>query len=138
MFMYPIFVTDDPDAEVVIDSLPGQKRWGINKLAAFVAPLVEKGLASVILFGVPVAAGVKDEWGTRADDPEGPVIQAIRLLRATFPDLFVCCDVCLCEYTSHGHCGHLRPDGTLDNAASVQRIAEVAVNYARAGAQAVA
>jgi porphobilinogen synthase len=55
MFMYPIFVTDDPEAEVVIESLPGQKRWGVNKLEGFLRPLVEKGLKSVILFGVPLA-----------------------------------------------------------------------------------
>ncbi|BFZ57405.1 Aminolevulinate dehydratase [Savitreella phatthalungensis] len=137
-FMYPIFITDNPDDEVEISSLPGQKRWGLNKLEGFIGPLVRKGLRSVIVFGVPLAADAKDETGSKADDVNGPVIQSIRLLRSKFPDLFVAADVCLCEYTSHGHCGHLREDGSLDNPASVQRIAEVAVAYARAGAQCVA
>lgn len=136
--MYPIFITDNPDDEVEIKSLPGQKRWGINKVVSFLRPLVKKGLRSVIVFGVPLAASAKDPYGTAADDPNGPVILTVKLLRKTFPDLFVAVDVCLCEYTSHGHCGHLREDGTLNNPASVKRIAEVAVNYAKAGAQCVA
>lgn len=85
-----------------------------------------------------MAAGVKDQHGTAADDPKGPVIQAIKLLRRRFRDLFIVADVCLCEYTSHGHCGILREDGTLNNGLSVERIADVATNYAMAGAHCVA
>lgn len=136
--MYPIFVTDNADDENIIKSLPGQKQWGINKIVPFLRPLVKKGLRSVIIFGVPLAKSAKDPYGTSADDPNGPVILTIKLLRETFPDLFVAADVCLCEYTDHGHCGHLRDDKTLHNPASVKRIAEVAVNYAKAGAQCVA
>ncbi|KAJ2357544.1 Aminolevulinate dehydratase [Coemansia erecta] len=135
--MYPIFITDEDDALVPISSMPNQYRIGINRLEAFIAPLVAKGLQAVMLFGVPNEF-VKDAFGTAADDPNGPVIQAIRLLKAKFPPLLVSCDVCLCEYTSHGHCGHLNPDNTIDNAASVRRLAEVAVNYAKAGADNVA
>ncbi|KAI8967514.1 delta-aminolevulinic acid dehydratase [Mycotypha africana] len=138
MLMYPLFITDDPDAFESIDSLPGQYRIGINKLQAFIDPLYKKGLKSVILFGVPLKEGVKDATGSRADDPEGPTVLAVRLLRQHFPNLFIACDVCLCEYTSHGHCGILREDGTLNNDLSIQRIAEVAVNYAKAGCHAVA
>ncbi len=76
----------------------------------FLAPLVAKGLRAVIIFGVPLRAGAKDPIGTAADDPDGPAIASIRLLRARFPQLFVVADVCLCEYTSHGHCGILRDD----------------------------
>ncbi|KAJ1733523.1 Aminolevulinate dehydratase [Coemansia biformis] len=135
--MYPIFITDERDALVPIPSMPGQFRIGTGRLEAFIAPLVAKGLCAVMLFGVPNDS-VKDAVGSAADDPEGPVIQAIRVLKAAFPALLVSCDVCLCEYTSHGHCGHLFPDNTIDNAASVRRLAEVAVNYARAGADNVA
>ncbi|KAI8362679.1 delta-aminolevulinic acid dehydratase [Choanephora cucurbitarum] len=138
MLMYPIFITDDPEALQPIDSLPGQYRIGINKLHGLIAPLVEKGLKSVIIFGVPLKEGVKDTTGSRADDPEGPTILAVKLLRKNFPGLFVACDVCLCEYTSHGHCGVLREDGTLNNDLSIKRLAEIAVNYAQAGAQCVA
>ncbi|KAF9024834.1 tetrapyrrole biosynthesis, porphobilinogen synthase, partial [Hymenopellis radicata] len=137
MLMYPIFITDDPDAEVEIASLPGQKRWGVNRLEQFIAPLVAKGLTSVILFGVPLTCE-KDERGTPADDEAGPVILAIKKLRSLFPSLYIACDVCLCEYTDHGHCGLLNSDGTINNAPSVDRIAQVAVNYAKAGAHCVA
>lgn len=138
MFIYPLFVTDDPEEETPISSLPGQKRWGVNKLVPYVDSLVKKGLRSVILFGVPMKEGVKDLEGTAADDPEGPVIQATKALKKAFPELFVMCDVCLCEYTSHGHCGVLREDGTVIRDTTVRRLAAVAVNYAKAGADCVA
>ncbi|KAB5588275.1 Delta-aminolevulinic acid dehydratase [Ceratobasidium theobromae] len=126
MLMYPIFVTDDPQAEVPIAALPGQKRWGVDRLHDFLGPLVQKGLKS-------------DDRGTPADDPAGPVILAIRKLRQLYPDLYIAADVCLCEYTSHGHCGYLVP-GTriIDQAPSAARIADVALAYASAGAHCVA
>ncbi|ODQ76951.1 hypothetical protein BABINDRAFT_42608 [Babjeviella inositovora NRRL Y-12698] len=138
MFIYPLFVTDSPDEETDIPSLPNIKRRGVNKMVAHVETLVAKGLRAVILFGVPLKEGAKDAVGTAADDPEGPVIQSIKVLRARFPDLYVMCDVCLCEYTSHGHCGVLYEDGSIKREQSVARLAAVAVNYAKAGANAVA
>ncbi|KAH9060005.1 tetrapyrrole biosynthesis porphobilinogen synthase [Lactarius vividus] len=137
MFMYPIFITDDPASRVEIPSLPGQCRWGVDRLEEFIGPLVKKGLKSVILFGVPLTCE-KDALGLPADDSEGPVILAIKKLRALFPALFIATDVCLCEYTSHGHCGVLNEDGTINAVQSARRIAEVAVAYARAGAHCVA
>jgi porphobilinogen synthase len=138
MLIYPLFISDQPDEETPIPSLPNQSRRGLNKLAPFLEPLVAKGLRSVILFGVPVAPGVKDPEGRCADDPNGPVMQAIKLIRKRFRDLFVVVDVCLCEYTSHGHCGILREDGSLNNDMSVERISDVAISYAMAGAHCVA
>ncbi|TFK23927.1 delta-aminolevulinic acid dehydratase [Coprinopsis marcescibilis] len=137
MFMYPIFITDDPDASTIIQTLPGQRRWGVNKLKDFIGPLVKKGLQSVILFGVPLNC-IKDARGSPGDDENGPVIQAIKVLRHNFPELYIACDVCLCEYTDHGHCGLLNADGTIDIGPSVDRIADVAVAYAKAGAHCVA
>lgn len=137
MFMYPIFITDDPTSCVEIPSLPGQCRWGVDRLEGFIGPLVQKGLRSVILFGVPLKCE-KDAVGTPADDPQGPVILAIKKLRALFPTLFIATDVCLCEYTSHGHCGILHEDGTINATPSAERIAEVALAYAEAGAHCVA
>ena len=124
-------------AQVEIKSLPGQKRWGLNTLKGFLEPLVKKGLKSVILFGVPLHME-KDGRGSPADDPNTPVILATKLIRKEFPHVVVACDVCLCEYTSHGHCGELRQDGTIENGASVKRIADVALAYAKAGAHMVA
>lgn len=138
MLIYPLFITDNPDDMVLVPSLPGQYQVGLNKLVPFLEPLIRKGLRSVMLFGVPMRPGTKDALGSAADDPEGPVIQGIRLLQRRFPQLFICADVCLCEYTSHGHCGILRDDGSLNNQLSVDRISDVAVAYAKAGAQCVA
>lgn len=138
MLIYPLFITDNDEEETPIPSLPGNCRRGISKVMTHLEPLVRKGLKSVILFGVPLKPGTKDAIGTAADDPKGPVIQAIRLLRARFPTLYIVIDVCLCEYTSHGHCGILREDGSLNNALSVERISDVALAYAEAGAHCVA
>ncbi|KAL3960825.1 hypothetical protein ACCO45_005942 [Purpureocillium lilacinum] len=138
MLIYPIFVTDGDDDMILVPSLPGQHQLSVSRLVPFLEPLVRKGLRSVILFGVPMKPGCKDALGSAADDPEGPVIQAIRLIRRRFPQIFICTDVCLCEYTSHGHCGILRDDGSLNNQLSVDRISDVAIAYAKAGAHCVA
>ncbi|CCF58964.1 hypothetical protein KAFR_0F03680 [Kazachstania africana CBS 2517] len=138
MLIFPLFISDNPNDETPIDSLPNIKRFGANKIVQYLRPLIEKGLRSVILFGVPLKENVKDPVGTAADDPDGPVIQGIKVLRQAFPDLYIICDVCLCEYTSHGHCGVLYDDGTINRERSVSRLAAVAVNYAKAGANCIA
>lgn len=135
--IYPIFVTDSPDAVEPIASLPGQARYGVNKLEGMLQPLVEDGLKCVLIFGVPSKV-LKDERGSAADAEDTPAIQAIRKICSTFPQLLIACDVCLCPYTSHGHCGILREDGTIQNEASCQRLAEVALAYAQAGEQCLA
>ena len=138
MLIYPLFISDNLQETTTIPSLPNQQRRGLQTLVPYLTPLVAKGLRSVILFGVPLAPHSKDPLGTAADDPKGPVISAIRLLRKHFPNLFIVADVCLCEYTSHGHCGILNSDGTLNNTQSVDRISDVAMAYAHAGAHCVA
>ncbi|XP_054854410.1 delta-aminolevulinic acid dehydratase isoform X1 [Eublepharis macularius] len=135
--IYPIFVTDNPDAVEPIPSLPGQARYGVNKLEEMLHPLVADGLKCILIFGVPTKA-TKDEHGSTADAKDTPAIQAIKTIRSKFPELLIACDVCLCPYTSHGHCGILREDGTLQNEASCQRLAEVALAYAKAGCHIVA
>lgn len=135
--MYPIFIVDDDDAEQPVASLPGVNRYGVNKLEAALKPLILNGLSSVLLFGVP-SNMPKDERGSSADAANTPVIVAVKLLRQAFPDLLVACDVCLCAYTTHGHCGILKEDGTIDNTLSIKRLAEQATAYAKAGAQIIA
>ncbi|KAJ3054357.1 hypothetical protein HK097_002021 [Rhizophlyctis rosea] len=135
--IFPIFIHDKPDVKEEISSLPGQYRYGVNTLKESFEPLVRKGLKSVLIFGVPVNAQ-KDGRGSPADDPEGPTIQAIKFFRSTFPEVLVVCDVCLCEYTSHGHCGILNDDGSINNQPSIARLAEVSLNYAKAGCQVIA
>ena len=150
--VYPIFITDKPDALEPIASLPGQYRYvslsasrpadkhariGVDRLAGVIGPLVEKGLASVLVFGVPTTVE-KDATGTPADAAKSPVVEGVALLRRVFPSLLVMCDLCLCAYTNHGHCGILTDAGIIDNAASATRLGEVAVSYARAGAHVIA
>nr|XP_009666499.1 PREDICTED: delta-aminolevulinic acid dehydratase [Struthio camelus australis] len=135
--IYPIFVTDSPDAVEPIASLPGQARYGVNKLEGLLRPLVEDGLKCVLIFGVPSKVP-KDERGSAADAEDTPAIQAIKKIRSIFPELLIACDVCLCPYTSHGHCGILREDGTIQNELSCQRLAEVSLAYAKAGCHIVA
>ena len=118
--------------------MPGQSRRSPSMTVAFLEPLVRKGLSSVIVFGVVSDKRQKDAIGSMADSSHGPVVQAISLLRASFPTLYVIADVCLCEYTIHGHCGVINEDATLNNRTSVSRLTEVALAYARAGAHCVA
>lgn len=101
MFIFPLFISDDPNDETPIPSLPNISRFGVNKLIPYIDGLVKKGLRSVILFGVLTDDSAKDYQGTPADDPDGPIIQAIKALKKNFPSLYVMCDVCLCEYTDH-------------------------------------
>ncbi|CAG0918853.1 unnamed protein product [Notodromas monacha] len=135
--MLPVFVTDVEDAIEDIDSLPDVKRYGVATLPGVLKDLMSKGLKSVLLFGV-LNRIPKDESGSGADGEGSPVVAAIRVLRDKLPDLLVACDVCLCAYTSTGHCGLLNSDGQHDNAASVKRMAAQALVYARAGAHIVA
>ncbi|XP_055716756.1 delta-aminolevulinic acid dehydratase [Phlebotomus papatasi] len=135
--MYPVFVVESDNAVEEIPSMPGVKRYGGTALINDLVPLVAKGLKTVLLFGV-VDKLPKDPKGSSADSSENPVIRILPKIRSTFPDLVVACDVCLCPYTDHGHCGILRTDGVIDNDASIQRIAQIALAYAKAGAHIVA
>lgn len=135
--VYPVFISDEPDMLDEIKTMPGQFRYGINHIKTSFAPLVAKGLKSVLLFGV-ITSSTKDNDGSLADKQTGPTIQAIKIFRKEFPELLIVCDVCLCPFTDHGHCGYLRENGTIDNERSIARLAEVALNYAIAGAHVVA
>ncbi|XP_065916888.1 delta-aminolevulinic acid dehydratase-like [Dysidea avara] len=135
--IYPIFVTDDPDSKEDIASLPGQSRYGVNQLEAALTPLVNKGLKSVLIFGVPSNIE-KDDCGSAADVADNPAVLAVKKLHDVFPDLLLICDVCLCPYTVHGHCGILNQDGSINNEKSIERLAQVAVAYAEAGCHVVA
>ncbi|KAH8369683.1 hypothetical protein KR093_000595 [Drosophila rubida] len=134
--MYPVFIVSNDDDEQQIKSMPGIFRFGLNRLREHLTPLMKKGLSSVLLFGV-VEPELKDELATHADSDLNPVVRALPKLRQWFPDLLIACDVCICPYASHGHCGLLGENG-LDNARSIKRIADIAVAYGKAGAHIVA
>ena len=110
--------------------MPGIDRLSITELVSEAADVQAAGVGAVILFGVPSA---KDEAGSGAYDPEGVVQMAVRALKEAHPDLVVITDVCLCEYTSHGHCGILR-DGEVDNDITIELLAKTAISQAEAGA----
>ncbi|CAH0384866.1 unnamed protein product [Bemisia tabaci] len=135
--MYPIFITDAKDAVEPIKNMPGVYRYGVNQLKSILSPLVKQGLKSVLLFGV-ITDLEKDKTGSSADSTANPVVQAIPNLRKWFPDLVIACDVCLCAYTDHGHCGILYDDGSINNMDSIRRIGEIAYSYGTAGAHIVA
>ena len=133
-FVYPLFVVHGRDAREEILSMPGQYHLSVDRLAAEAKELRSLGVPAVLLFGLPAA---KDELGSEAYADEGIVQEAVRALKAADPELVVITDVCLCEYTSHGHCGVV-VDGEVDNDSSLELIARTAVSHARAGADMVA
>lgn len=127
----PLFVREGIDAPNPIESLPGVVQHTIDSLKTEVAQLVDLGVNALILFGVPES---KDAEGAGASDPDGIVQVALRELRDGFGDQIVLmADLCLDEYTDHGHCGLLTPDGAVDNDATLERYAEVAIAQAEAG-----
>ena len=130
----PLFVVAGEGVREPVSSMPGIERFSINELVAEASELLAVGIKSVILFGIPAA---KDESGSGAYDDEGVVQLAIRALKEAHPDLTVITDVCLCEYTSHGHCGFVR-DGEVDNDITVELLAKTAISHAEAGADVVA
>lgn len=133
----PYFVVeaDSPTYCKEISSMPGQYQLGLDALEERVGASVQKGLAAVLLFGIPAH---KDEQASSAYARDGIVQQAVRRLKKAFPDLLVITDVCLCEYMNHGHCGILRPDGTVENDSTLELLAKTAVSHAEAGADIVA
>ena len=131
----PLFVTAGSDVREDVPSMPGVQRLSIAALVEEAAAVRAAGIDSVLLFGIPAD---KDEMGSGAFDEEGIVQLAIRALKEADPGLTVIADTCLCEYTSHGHCGWVRDDGTVDNDLSLELLAKTALSQAGAGADAVA
>jgi porphobilinogen synthase len=134
-FVMPLFVEAGLDGRSPIESMPGVDRLSISAAVEEAGEIAALGIPAVLLFGIP---DHKDEEGTGAYDDEGVVQLATRAIKQAHPDLLVMTDVCLCEYTSHGHCGLLQADGSVDNDSSVDLIARTAVSQARAGADVVA
>src|SRR5437588_4145281 len=133
--VYPMFVAHGIDRREPIEAMPGIDRLSIANAVAEAGEAAELEIPAVLLFGLPAS---KDEEGSGAWDDEGVVQLATRAIKEAHPDLIVITDLCLCEYTSHGHCGAVRPDGTVDNDATLELLARTAVSQARAGADIVA
>ncbi len=133
-FVYPIFVIPYQEAKEPIDSMPGQFRLGYRNLLEEVNVIRELGIKAILLFGVPA---YKDEFGSYAYSENGVVQTAIKMIKDKFPEITIITDVCLCSYTTYGHCGIFK-DGKVLNDETLEILSKVAVSHARAGADIVA
>ena len=132
--IYPLFVCPGTQVKSEIKSMPGNYRWSIDLLVEECRSAYDLGIPAVILFGIPES---KDETGTGAYDPDGIVQRAVRAVKKALPDLIVITDVCLDEYTSHGHCGLIK-NGEIDNDSTLELLAQTALTQVEAGADIVA
>src|SRR4051812_21383043 len=133
-FVLPLFVRSGKGFRKPIEAMPGVSQTSVDEMLADAREAASLGVGGVLLFGIP---DTKDEKGSSAWDDKGPVQEAVRALKREVPGLVVITDVCLCEYTDHGHCGILR-DGHVDNDATLELLAKEAVSHAKAGADVVA
>jgi len=133
-FVLPLFVVPGHDVRNPIGSMPGHAQLSVDELLPVVKEASSVGVGGVVLFGIPAS---KDERGSGAWDPAGPVAETIRAIKDQVDDITVWADVCLCEYTSHGHCGVLSGE-LIDNDATLPLLAQAAVVYADAGADIIA
>ena len=134
-FMYPMFVTHGTNVRQPIEPMPGIFQLSVDQLEAEVNEVADLGIRSVLLFGIPAD---KNARGTGGYAEDGIVQEATRAIKAAQPGLLVATDVCLCGYTDHGHCGILLEDGTVDNDATLELLAQTAVSHVEAGADIVA
>ena len=132
--IYPMFVIEGTNIKEEIATMPGQYRWSIDRMDEILQELTDAGVKSVLLFGIPKK---KDEIGSSAWAEDGIVQQAIRHIKQQFPQLYVITDVCMCEYTSHGHCGILCGH-SVDNDQTLEVLAKTALSHVQAGADMVA
>ena len=131
----PLFVRSGSGIRTPVESMPGVVQASIDEMLNDARRAQDLGVGGVLLFGIPDS---KDATGSEAWNDKGAVQQAVRALKQHCPDLVVITDVCMCEYTDHGHCGLLRPDGSVDNDATLDLLAREALSHARAGADVVA
>jgi len=132
--IYPMFVVHGVDVKVEIPSMPGIYHYSVDTLCTEAEQVFKLGIPSILLFGIPAS---KDEKGSEAYAEDGIVQRAVRALKNAVPELVLITDVCLCEYTSHGHCGVVR-DGEVVNDETLELLAQIAVSHAEAGADIVA
>ena len=133
-FVYPLFIEEGKNIETEIVSMPGIKRYSLDRISKELEEVVELNIPAVLLFGIP---SNKDEEGTETWNDNGIMQQAIRFIKKNYPTLYVITDVCFCEYTSHGHCGIIH-NSDVDNDATLVNIAKQVVSHAKAGVDMVA
>ena len=131
----PVFVRSGAERRQAVASMPGVAQTSIDEMLRDASAAVDAGVGGIMLFGIPDR---KDPIGSEAWDDQGSVQQGLRALKREFPELVTIADVCLCEYTDHGHCGVLNASDSVDNDATLELLAQAAVSYARAGVDVVA
>lgn len=134
-FVLPIFVVEHADRPEPVPSLPGHYHWPPDQAAKEAAEVASLGIPAVLVFGIPAT---KDEVGSQAYNPGGVVQRAVEEIKRNVPDLLVITDVCLCQYTSHGHCGVVSEQGEVLNDPTVELLCRTALSHAQAGADVVA
>ncbi len=132
--IYPMFVIEGENIKEEIEAMPGQYRYSIDRMGEILQIMLDAGVKSVMLFGIPEH---KDECGSEAYSDNGIIQRALRYAKENYPQLYYVTDVCMCEYTSHGHCGILDGD-YVDNDKTLEMLAKIAVSHAKAGADMVA
>ena len=133
-FVYPMFVTHGEGVRAAIEPMPGCYHLSLDQLTEEVGEVADLGIPAVLLFGLPTA---KDPLGTEGYDPEGIIQEAVRAIKRESPEMMVITDVCMCEYTDHGHCGVI-DNGRVDNDQTLELLARTALSHAQAGADMVA
>ena len=133
-FIYPIFVEEGTNIKEEIPSMPNQYRYSIDMFSEELKELKDLGIKSLLLFGIPK---IKDEVGSEAYNDNGIVQEAVRYIKKNFPEFLIVTDVCMCEYTSHGHCGILNGND-VNNDITLNYLAKIAVSHVKAGADIVA
>ena len=132
--IYPIFVTHGRDIRTQIRPMPGIYQFSLDQLDSEVGEVSQLGIPAILLFGIPA---IKNPEGTESYQPTGIVQEAVRVIKQTVPDLIVITDVCMCEYTDHGHCGTIR-NGDIDNDLTLELLGKIALSHADAGSDMVA
>ncbi len=133
--IYPLFIEEGENIETEIKSMPGIKRFSLDKISTELDEVTSLNIPAVLLFGIP---SKKDDVGTETWNDDGIVQQAIRFIKKNYPKLYVITDVCFCEYTSHGHCGILNDNNDVDNDATLINLSRQAISHAKAGADMLA
>lgn len=134
-FIYPLFIIEGENIKEEISSMPGVLRYSVDRVSEEIEELLELGIDSILLFGIPEH---KDVCGSEGFSHEGIIQKAIRKIKKDYPEIYIVTDVCMCEYTSHGHCGILDEDGYVKNDETLNYLGKIALSHAKAGADMIA
>ena len=133
--IYPLFIEEEINNPKEISAMPGQMRWPINKVHEPIEAAMKNGVNAFLLFGIPAQ---KDKCGNSGVDENSVICQAIKHIKNHCPEAYIITDVCLCEYTSHGHCGFINENGIVNNDETIKQLAKMALSHVKAGADMVA